>query len=368
MKSGMNIFSLLIKYAADRQQTENQFTLSLVSILSYHRDYFKYLIEELFQLLKIKPTSLTDLSLINHHPFRVKIEGQIHNWIPDLLIKNMDKNILVFEMKIKDRQIQNNQKLYGKKAKCPLIFLTEHKEVSQKSSILNITWNDIGKISDKFLEDKNYNRKYKLLQEYVDFLKERKMYLPDSIVTRANFDHLSKFIGKSSDSKKYMVRGIKESLHLLQWGYDFIESCYDDIITNFKCLNKFNFETRYWHQLDYGEKHKTKQFRSLYIYGHVFRYGKSECIGINYGWNYDEEYDEWCFYTAIDMHSKNSRLLNKYIKDKDEVKYRDKDIGLCSFKNDNKDLRKSITAWRKETLKLAKVFINSKFYKRANTF
>jgi hypothetical protein len=368
----MNIFSLLLKYAAERRQTENQCTLSLASILQYYPAFLLHFVNHFSNLHGIKISDSTLLEVIPHFSISIKNKQPKR---PDLLIKYKRKPLLVFEMKI-DHNIANHQYLYGKQLKCPLVLLTKHiSHNSDRQQLLNITWNDIGKITDAFINANGRLRKSEFLREFILFLRETKMYLPDSIVSRENFQYLFKFIASSPEGKR-MTRGLKESIDLLNWIYSFLDLQYESLCTTYLWLRRFKSKNILSETLDDQKndmevndesKHNvTSKSRRIWIRRIIYRCNNQVDCGIDFGWFCDTQDANWSFYTSYYYGDRSKptairripKVTEKYIVG--SRNYREVYLYDKYFIKTKKTLLKLIPEWEREVIKLADWFSKSK--------
>lgn len=370
----MNIFTLLTKYAAGRQQVENQYTLSLVALLQYYPAFLIHFVNSFSEYHRVKVIEFNQLSVIPHPIIKLKNKNSLY---PDLIINYQNKPLIVFEMKI-NSQIKDHQYLYGQYSKCPLILVTKHfLSASEKHYLTNITWNDIGRICDDFLMSCMRSNKNEFMSEFIDFLKETKMYFPSDVLTKTNFQYLAKMLC-SKIVNKNMTRGLQESIDLLNWLTNFLNHHYERLCVNYPWMCEIDSSTRlvdnfYWEGDE--EKYKTVNLsldkspfndRNILLYRYIGKWNSKADAGISFGWIHDNVNDEWYFFTSHYIGSKDQADLKKYVPKFDSEfhkwarDYREKDHYIEKFIPSKKQLANFIPIWEMEIDKIGKWYSNSK--------
>lgn len=374
----MNIFSFLTKYAAERRQLENQCTLSLLSLLQYYPEFLLHFINFFKDYHNKTFTNVNGITIKPHPSIRIKGNRILH---PDLLIEYQGSPLIVFEMKVESK-IEQHQYSYGHYLKCSLILLTKYYlSASDKHLLANYTWQDVGRIADDFLLRNRRSKKSGFLREFIEFLKEAKMYLPDTLVTKTNFQYLSKFIVSKMDRKE-MSRGLQESLDLFGWLSSFLTVGYERLCANYPWMSDFDSKTKfvdecYWDDEGYESEKESNESqcshcndRSIVIYRYVGRWNKMVDAGISYGWSYDTVDNEWCFFTSHYFGSKNESESKKYVpkSDSDYYKwakyYREHYHYNEKFIPSKKQLSKIIPSWHDKIENIGKWYSNSDLSKK----
>jgi hypothetical protein len=377
----MNIFSLLTKYAAERRQLENQCTLSLLSLLQYYPEFLLHFINSFTAYHKKTITDTKQIIIKPHSSIKIRGKGTLH---PDLLIEYQGRHLIVFEMKVESK-IEEHQYLYGHYLKCPLILLTKYfLSATDKHLLANYTWHDIGRIADDFLLCNRRSKKSGFLAEFIEFLKEAKMYLPDALVTKENFQYLSKFIVSKIDRKE-MSRGLQESLDLFGWLSSFLTIGYERLCANYPWISDLDSKTKfvdknYRDDEDDESEEESDELQCSYcndrrilIYRDIGKWNSTIDVGISYGWFYNTVDKEWYFYTSHYFGSKKESESKKYVPRAD-LKYRYRarhyrelhhyDVKFIPSK---KQLSKMIPIWQKEIDKIGNWYSKSNLSRKTKS-
>jgi hypothetical protein len=355
-----------MKYAAERRQVENQCTLSLVCLLEYSPDFLIYFVNHFYYVHKTRIKNSNSLEIFPHYAIPVKNRKPLH---PDLFIKYMGKALIVFEMKI-DSRVEEHQYLYGKQLHCPMVLLTKHIEPSIPLEIQNYTWGNIGQIIDGFLSENGKLRESSFIREFVNFLKEKKMYLPNSIVTRENFEYLSRMLCSTTKEKK-ISRGLSNAIDLLHWTYTFLETQSETLYSTHPQLKYFKSKVLLRELSDENEssnsnkkidtqelKKMTIGNRKIYINCCIFRNNKQVAAGVSFGWYYNTDNEDWSFYTNYFYSDTSEAIAKKYVpRAESEYKmwnrfYREVYPYERFFSQTKKQLSELVKEWEDEVKKL----------------
>jgi hypothetical protein len=369
----MNIFSLLTKYAAGRKQLENQCTLSLVALLQYYPEFLLHFANAFYPIHKRTINNIEQIAIKPHPSIRIRNGDNVH---PDLLLEYQGKPLIVFEMKVESR-MAGHQYQYGKQLKCPLVLITKHLQDSCKNlSVINLTWHYIGKISEDFLCCNGRLKKSGFLSEFILFLREIKMYLPESIVTKGNFQYFAKLFCSKTD-KKSMSRGLQESIELFGWLTSFLNIGYERLCVNHPWMRTLDSTTKFYddciHNAEDFEKEEANSGmqcamcndRIIQIYRYICKWNRTVDAGIQYGWHFDTIDNKWYFYTSHYYGSKTKGEPKKFVPKADSSynhwarSYREYFHYYEKFIPSRMQPYKAISIWEKEIDKIGKWFSES---------